>query len=286
MPRQNKHSAKRDCVFCLSAGDKSSEGSVTRRVMEGVCDMHKNLMTEKMLKMSELCGGSFPDMIEALLTMGYDDNRCTKSDFCLLIHKINKLWSCSESSASQSNVKKSYNVTQAFKKFCRKKYSENKQWMRPPPKNAATKREFVRWAEDHGVSMKEFEHLENMKEEQGSMEEQPVSPPPATSFDSFERTLNWPVSPSKIPVSPPVDMANSTYLPKMLCVMDSLLLPEKWPLIPSRLPSSEKAYPVRGTKEIIEKFSLAKPEMYNRKELKSTESPVEQNRVSIMNILN
>ena len=54
-----------------------------------------------------------------------------------------------------AKAKKVYNATQSLKQYCRLKYSENP-GLSPPPRNSCCKADFVRWAEDNGVSLENF----------------------------------------------------------------------------------------------------------------------------------
>eukprot|EP01129_Flabellula_baltica_P006593 TRINITY_DN2481_c0_g1_i1.p1 TRINITY_DN2481_c0_g1~~TRINITY_DN2481_c0_g1_i1.p1 ORF type:complete len:185 (+),score=32.64 TRINITY_DN2481_c0_g1_i1:172-726(+) len=106
------------------------------------------LMVDQLLS---LCDGDFNGLIDVITGACYRNEYCTKSDFCILIHKINKRWNIA------AQTKKGYNATQCLKQYCRMKYSENKNTMTSPPKNASCKAEFVKWASLNNVSLADFD---------------------------------------------------------------------------------------------------------------------------------
>jgi len=142
MPRQisKQNKANELCRLCSPEANYHS-----------LCAEHSCKLNEKLSSLLDLCGGEFGDMIEMMLSVGMKENYCEISDLCVLIKKINHQWKIGSKSVS------TFNTTQALKQFCRQKYQENHDEMtRKPPKNSASKNEFVIWAEENRIDLSSF----------------------------------------------------------------------------------------------------------------------------------
>eukprot|EP01129_Flabellula_baltica_P010644 TRINITY_DN4517_c0_g1_i1.p1 TRINITY_DN4517_c0_g1~~TRINITY_DN4517_c0_g1_i1.p1 ORF type:complete len:211 (+),score=21.08 TRINITY_DN4517_c0_g1_i1:71-703(+) len=143
MPRFNSH-VNVHCHLC-HLNVKSRFDSIK------LCSVHEGLLRDCMDDILEMCTGNFSMMVDSILTMGYTENQCSKTDLCVLIHKINNRWNVG------AKAQKVYNATQSLKQYCRLKYAESDCRLPPPPKNSKTKAEFVQWANDNGISLADFE---------------------------------------------------------------------------------------------------------------------------------
>eukprot|EP01129_Flabellula_baltica_P017765 TRINITY_DN997_c0_g1_i2.p1 TRINITY_DN997_c0_g1~~TRINITY_DN997_c0_g1_i2.p1 ORF type:complete len:276 (-),score=65.86 TRINITY_DN997_c0_g1_i2:113-940(-) len=191
--------SKEPCTKCRIC--KTSQG-------EELCEEHQGVVNEKLSSLMELCGGEFGSLIEIMLSVGVRENYMETSDLCVLIKKINQQWKIGSKSAA------TFNTTQALKQYCRQKYQENQDSLtRKPPRNSASKAEFVAWAEENNIDLSSFRTRKYRKKKPSK--KAPVEPLESlSSYMPMNMNYSWnqmvsPLSSPRIPSTLPPTLLNA-----------------------------------------------------------------------------
>eukprot|EP01129_Flabellula_baltica_P017766 TRINITY_DN997_c0_g2_i1.p1 TRINITY_DN997_c0_g2~~TRINITY_DN997_c0_g2_i1.p1 ORF type:complete len:305 (-),score=75.48 TRINITY_DN997_c0_g2_i1:55-933(-) len=220
---------KEGCSKCRIC--KTSKG-------EELCEEHQGVVNEKLNSLMELCGGEFGSLIEIMLSVGVRENYMETSDLCVLIKKINQQWKIGSKSAA------TFNTTQALKQYCRQKYQENQDALtRKPPRNSASKAEFVSWAEENGIDLSSFRTRKYRKKK--GTKKATVAPLGNLSSVSAPTIYEW--NPLASPLSSPRIPAT---------------LPQTLRTAPAQESPSKVVYPTR-LPDVVNPPTLSKPTILN-----------------------